>query len=318
LGRRVELWHIAAVVSFSRFFALFTAASLSILASSACRPAEAPLRKTGPATLQEAQQYVLALVNQDREEAGLEPVAWDEHAAQAAQVHAQDMARNGFTGHWGTDGSIPEQRYSQAGGMDFMQENAACFFDGVTRELDPQPVFERGALSKIETAFISEVPPNDGHRKNILTPTHNLLGVGLAKPRGVDQPCLAQEFVSRYGSYGPLPTEATVGETIHVAGEVGAPVEFGAVGLARVEPQQPVSVQQLLQRSTYPVPEPYVLYFPAGYKTPKPVQVEGGRFNIDVKLDDRGRPGRYEVSIWGRHPGQQELFMVSLRTILVR
>jgi hypothetical protein len=259
---------------------------------------------------------VLALVNRDREQEGLQPVQWDEEAARAAQRHAEDMARYGFTGHWGTDGSVPEQRYTEAGGAHFVQENSACFFDGVTRELEPSPVFDRAALEKIEAAFINEVPPRDGHRKNILKPAHNFVGVGLARPVGVSQPCMAQEFVDRYATLGPLPAEAHVGDTILVEGEVADPVKFGGVGLGRIELARSIGVDELGQRSTYRISEPNVMYFPAGFKTPKPVQVDGNRFSIELRLDDKGRPGRYEVSVWGKYPGSEDLVMVSLRTII--
>jgi hypothetical protein len=60
------------------------------------------------------------------------------------------------------------------------------------------------------------------------------------------------------------------------------------------------------------------LYFPAGFKTPRPVKVDGNRFEIDVQLDDRQRKGRYEISVWGNYPGSgKELVMISLRTITV-
>ncbi len=60
------------------------------------------------------------------------------------------------------------------------------------------------------------------------------------------------------------------------------------------------------------------MYFPPGFETPKPVTVQGSTFSIDVPLNDRGRAGRYEVSVWGKYPDSGEaLVMVSLRTINV-
>jgi uncharacterized protein YkwD len=280
----------------------------------ASEPVERP---GGPLALADARSYVLSLINRDRAAAGLEPVELDPTAERAGQRHVEDMVRNGFTAHWGSDGSVPEQRYSEAGGQHFVQENAACFFDGEQRELDADPRFDPVELEKIESAFINETPPNDGHRKNILKPVHKLVGIGLAKPRGIKQPCMAQEFVDAYGEYEPLPAQARVGQTLRLAGEVREPVEFGGVGISRLDPAQGLSARHLNETSVYPVPEPHVLYFPAGYKTPKPVQVNGRSFSIDVPLDDGGRPGRYGVSVWGRYPGSEALVMVSLRVISV-
>ncbi|MEB2313500.1 MAG: CAP domain-containing protein [Sorangiineae bacterium] len=313
-----------------RRHALASLASLALLAALfGCRPGGSAretyqpvggdvTRPTGPLRLADARAYLLALVNRDRAEAGLGAVELDDTATRAAQRHVEDMTTRGFTAHWGSDGSVPEQRYTEAGGTDVAQENAACFFDGEARALDPDPRFDPGALERLEAAFLGEVPPNDGHRRNILKPVHNRLGLGLAQPVGIAQPCLAQEFVDDYGEYGALPAEARVGATVDVTGTITAPVEFGGVGLARIEPARPTPAAALNQTSTYAVPEPYVLFFPAGFQTPRPVSVQGNRFGIEVALDDRRRPGRYEVSVWGKYPGSDALVMVSLRTVTVR
>jgi hypothetical protein len=121
--------------------------------------AEPVPRPQGPLDLEAAREYVLALVNRDRAELRLPPVERDEVAEQAGQRHVEDMAKNGYTAHWGTDGSVPEQRYTEAGGEHFVQENAMCFFDEKERELDPHPLFEAVELEKIELAFMSSSSP---------------------------------------------------------------------------------------------------------------------------------------------------------------
>jgi hypothetical protein len=273
-------------------------------------------RPQGPIDIVEARRYVVGLINRDRADQGLDPVVYDEVAEKAGQRHTDDMVRAGFTAHWGTDGSVPEQRYTEAGGTDFVQENAACFFDGTPRELDPNPSFDAVQLEQIESAFINEQPPNDGHKKNILKKWHTAVGIGLGKPVGVDQPCMAQEFVDHYGTYDALPATAKPGETISVSGEVTGAAEFGGVGVARIDSAKPLTAEHLNATSSYPVPEPLVVYFPAGFKTPKPVTVNGKRFGIDLSLDQG--PGRYEISVWGRFPDNKAFVMVSLRSIDVR
>jgi len=267
--------------------------------------------------LEEARAYVLALVNRDRADAGLEPVERDEVAERSGQRHAEDMSQRGFTAHWGSDGSVPEQRYSEAGGDQMVQENAACFFDGTERELDPDPLFSPDELEKIELAFIGEVPPNDGHKRNILKPDHTHVGIGLAKPKGIPQLCMAQEFVDRYGDYDPLPKEARVGEVITVAGEVHEPLSFGGVGIVRLDLPKPIAPAQLNETSTYPIPQPDVVYFPKGFETPKEVEFDGHRFRIELPLD-KGK-GLYEISVWAKFPDSGDsLLSSSIRTILVK
>lgn len=266
----------------------------------------------------QAERYVLKLINQDRQAQGLEPVTWDETAAKAGLGHARDMAARGFTAHIGSDGSVPEQRYTLAGGTSMSMENAGCLADGKERPLDPNPMYLPAQLERIQKAFMDEVPPHDGHRRNILTPWHTAVGVGLAQVAEVDIPCMAQEFVDNYGVMEALPASAKVGQTIRVAGEVRAPATFSGVGVARIDFPRPVDPINLNKARSYSIPAPHVTYFPEGYKTPIPVAVSGGKFHIDLPLSDKGKPGLYEISVWAKLPGQNDLIMISLRTISVR
>jgi uncharacterized protein YkwD len=280
--------------------------------------ASEPPRPLSPAPTDEATSYMLSLINRDRQAAGLPPVELDPVASVGARRHAQDMAKNGFTAHWGSDGSVPEQRYTEAGGSDMVQENVACLFDGVARELDPSPRFNPARLEQLQKMFMDEVPPHDGHRRNILKPGHHRVGIGLAQPASVDQPCLAQEFVDDWGDYEELPRQAPPTVMLHVAGQIREPLAFGGIGIGRIEPASPKSAKELNATSVYRIPQPTALYFPPGFKTPKPVKVEGRAFSLDVKLLPNAGKGRYEVSIWAKEAGKSELFMVSLRTIVVK
>jgi len=268
--------------------------------------------------LEQARRYVLALVNHDRAEHGLSRVALDDVASRAGQRHAEDMARFGYTAHWGTDGSVPEQRYSEAGGSDFVQENAGCLADGKKRALDATPRFEAAQLERVERAFMDEKPPHDGHRRNILKPSHTGFGVGVAQPSGLDLACLSQEFVDDYGDYAALSKSARAGSMLHIEGDVKGPVSFGGVGIGRIDFGQPLTAVYLNSTYTYAVPSPSELYFPKGFVTKKPVELNGKHFRIDVPLGKGGQGGRYEVSVWAKFPGAgQQLDMVSLRVISV-
>jgi uncharacterized protein YkwD len=275
-------------------------------------------RPVAPAAASEASRYVLTLINRDRQAAGLAPVELDPIASIGAERHARDMAKHGFTAHWGSDGSVPEQRYTEAGGSDMVQENVACLFDGVPRELDHSPRFDPALLEQLERMFMDEMPPNDGHRLNILKPGHHRVGIGLAQPAAVNQPCLAQEFVDDFGDYAQLPRSLPRNATLHVAGKLRDEVRFGGIGLGRIAPSSAKTAKELNLTRVYRIPQPETLYFPAGFKTPKPVKLEGQTFSIDIGLGPKPEPGRYEVSIWAKQPGQTDLFMVSLRTIVVK
>lgn len=299
------------------------ATTLLLVTLSACSPGAGnppkPVpRPSAPAAVDEAIQYMLTLINRDREAHGLNAVELDPIASKGAERQARDMAAHGFTAHWGSDGSVPEQRYTEAGGTDMVQENVACLFDGVPRDLDPSPRYDPALLEQLQKMFMDEVPPNDGHRKNILKPKHHRVGIGLAQPAAVNQPCLAQEFVDDWGDYGALPAEAKRSVSLHIDGEIREPLRFGGVGIGRIDLPKPIAAKELNATSVYRIPQPETLYFPPGFKTPKPVQVDGQKFSIEVGLGKKPGPGRYGVSIWGKEAGSNELFMVSLRTIMVK
>jgi uncharacterized protein YkwD len=236
-----------------------------------------PARPTKRLDRKQAARYVLDLVNHDRGKEGLPPVVWDDKAAKAATRHVEDMTENGFTGHIGTDGSVPELRYSEAGGEHMVMENAGCLADGERRPLDPDPRFSAESLEKIERAFIEERPPSDGHRRNILTAWHTSLGVGLAKPK--------------------------------------APAKFAGVGIARIDKPKPTKPKDIMKEHSYSIPKPFETYFPRGFKTPIPVDVQGEHFSIQIPMTQGGQHGVYEVSVWASVPQTKELVMISLRTI---
>ncbi len=265
---------------------------------------------------------MVTLINRDRGTMGLPPVELDEGApTRSGQAHAEDMARNGFLGHWGTDGSVPEQRHTDAGGADMVLENVSCFVDEKKRVLDRAPTITAEQVEKTEGMFFNEVPPHDGHRLNILRPQHRRVGIGIAQPvataRELPVPCFSQEFTDPYGTYAALPRRLRVGDKVHVEGTLAAPAVVGGVGLARVDAPAAIAPAEANQRRSYLVPPPYQSYWPRGFKTPIPLAVKGGHFAIDVPVSDAGRPGLYEVSIWAKLPGSDALAIVGLRTLLV-
>lgn len=274
---------------------------------------------TGKLTLAQARRYMLELINRDRRTMGLGPVELDEGApTQSAERHARDMALNAFLGHWGTDGSVPEQRLTEAGGADMVLENAFCITDEKKRELDGDPRIDASEVERAEGMFFNEVPPNDGHRKNILKPFHKRVGIGfgLAKPSGNEilVPCISQEFVDVLGTYDPIPRSVKAGSKLHVAGTLVKEVQMGAVGIAKLETPKVLSTSEANKRRAYPVPKPDVMYWPKGFVTPLPVAVDGQHFSIDLPVPG---PGFYEISVWGKRPGDTDYATVSLRTLRV-
>jgi uncharacterized protein YkwD len=266
---------------------------------------------------EEAERYVLALVDRDRAAYGLAPLRWDETAAQAARRHARDLLEHGVTSHVGTDGSVPEQRYTEAGGTTMTWENVACFSDGVAREPSENARFFADSLAAVERAFLDEAPPHDKHRKNLLGPHHDAMGVGLASTRSAHVACLVQELVDDSGRFDALPRAVRPGGVVQVSGVLRAGLRVLAVGVSRMDRPRPRTPDELRPTRGYRIPTPSAVYQPEGYQTPIALQTDGTRswFRVQVPLGQEGQAGLYGVSVWASFPGSDDPALVSLRTV---
>lgn len=125
---------------------------------------ETPAEDTGsePAdTVAAYEQEVFDLVNQIREENGLEPFVYNEILAETARAHSQDMIDRDFFDHYNPDGKSPFDRMRDNGlSYSMAAENIAVGYPS------PEAVVEGWMNS-------------EGHRANILGGCEEL-GVGLA------------------------------------------------------------------------------------------------------------------------------------------
>jgi len=109
---------------------------------------------------------VLELTNIERSKAGLPPLRLNPQLTTAAQTHSENMARSKSISHQLPGELSLGDRILRAGyKWSAIAENVAG--GQKTPEL---------AVS----AWINEVPPNDGHRRNILNPNYRELGVGYS------------------------------------------------------------------------------------------------------------------------------------------
>ena len=90
------------------------------------------------------------------------PVAWSDHLAMAAYLHAEDMALNDFFSHTGSDGSSAGQRISRQGyPWRTYGENIGVGYPTVTAVL-------QGWLG------------SEGHCRNLMNPAFTEIGAGYA------------------------------------------------------------------------------------------------------------------------------------------
>jgi uncharacterized protein YkwD len=103
---------------------------------------------------------MLDLVNEERQKAGLKPVAADPEMAVVARAHSRDMFAKGFFAHVNLDGKDPFERM-RAGGVRFRTAG------------------ENLALARTLQQAHNGLMNSPGHRANILQPRFGRLGIGI-------------------------------------------------------------------------------------------------------------------------------------------
>lgn len=118
-----------------------------------------------PADLGQWPHEVARIMNEVRAAHGLPPLAYNETLAQAAQIQANDCSGRSACSHTGSDGSTIKDRVLRVGYVPASW--AECW------AIRPSP---QGAID----IWMDEVPPNDPHRRTLLTTWLTQIGIGVA------------------------------------------------------------------------------------------------------------------------------------------
>ncbi|GBD92581.1 hypothetical protein BMS3Abin05_00153 [bacterium BMS3Abin05] len=160
---------------------------------------------------------LLKQINRDRQRHGLSPVKLDLPASRVGDRHCREMAREKYMSHWNLQGLKPYHRYAFAGGRDHISENLySATVWGQTFTCTVSDI--SGKMRRAEQSFMSEKPPYDGHRKNILESYHTHVGIGFACTN--DEFRMAEEFVDRYVILDKTGTKIYRGEKKRISGKI--------------------------------------------------------------------------------------------------
>ena len=274
-------------------------------------------------SLQEAQKYMLELINRDRESQGVPAVTLDTAATAAAQGHSDEMAQWNYISHWDKQGRKPDQRYSEAGGHGAVFENVYTNHDvpfyGSQTPLAADQNFPRREIEKAQAWFLN----SDGHRGNVFDRNHNRVGIGLSfsidKKYG-SRITVAQEFVNEFVSLADAPQEFVSGHRSRIAGHIGKDVSLQAVQICREAMPKAMTVSDLKRTTSYNLPnESVTTCYPQPYRSPVPVSLtktaEGEEFSLVVQPNASWSDGLYYVIVWVRKPDSAEAFIGSTRTV---
>jgi uncharacterized protein YkwD len=133
--------------------------------------------------------YLLRLINESREDAGLRPLRFDTDLNQAAEWHSAWMLRTDTFSHEGSGGSRVADRVQDAGyelsGSWAVGENIAL------RQIDSDPGLWDDVRAVHRTLMNSP-----SHRENLLSARYDEVGIGIVvgEYRGVEVLMVTQDF----------------------------------------------------------------------------------------------------------------------------
>ena len=159
-------------------------------------PTFEPITKPTPTPAVPPVQFMLQLINEAREDAGVAAVHLGSN--RAAQIHAENALAGCYGGHWSEDGLKFYMRYSLAGGYQENKENVSGQMYCSTEPISPN-IWE----ALIES--MDGLMRSPGHRRTILDPKFKGVNLGIDWDDNLNR-VVVQHFEGNYTEYDVLPT----------------------------------------------------------------------------------------------------------------
>ncbi len=147
--------------------------------------------KNRPAfNLTELEQEIHSLINQERRDKGLTPLAWNHALSKIARKHSRDMAGRNYFSHYSPEGhdffyryqqedftcSVKVERVIYQGAENIFQNN---LYDRIM-VMNGVKYYDWNTIKHIAETTVRGWMNSPGHRKNILTPAWKSEGIGIA------------------------------------------------------------------------------------------------------------------------------------------
>ncbi len=135
------------------------------------------------------EKKIHALINKERQQHGLAPLAMDHALAVIARKHSQDMSARNYFDHISPDGHDFSYRYQKAGYSCAITAGSVIFagaenialnnlYDSVTT-INGEAFYDWNSQDRIAETTVQGWMKSPGHRKNILTPLWRNEGIGV-------------------------------------------------------------------------------------------------------------------------------------------
>jgi len=252
----------------------------------------------------EAKAQLLRVINAERAAHGAPPLAYDLLGARVGDEFCEDAARNRTSGHWDLAGRAPYPRWALAGGIDHHAQNFAAESRRGFEFTEPPAEL----LKEAHEAFMSEKPPDDGHRKTVLDPIWTHVGIGFAIVGGEMR--MTEEYSRRVLEWMEVPDgPLRAGKKATVAFQLPRGWSVGGVEVVWEKAPGGLSREEIAARGSYGLPTGGTMlrpHPPAGstWTTGEKGSFHapaGGKLEVTFLLD-RG-PGHYYAIVYGAEGG---------------
>lgn len=136
------------------------------------------------------EQRIHDLINEEREQQGLEPLEWDGRLAEIARQHSLDMAQRTYFSHVSPEGRDFPYRYQQNGYTcsvrvkDILYTGAENIFQNNlynrSATVNGVAYYDWNSEKELAASTVRGWMNSPGHRRNILTPHWQNQGIGIA------------------------------------------------------------------------------------------------------------------------------------------
>ena len=232
----------------------------------------------------------LELINSSRRKHNAPPVKFDILASRVANSISREAAINAYVGHWNMKGEKPYQRYSLAGGVDHVAENASGVSTTGSFNQSPASILE--LMEESHQAFMAEKKPADGHKQTVINKLHNYVGLGVYITETEFR--YYELYIDRYYTFGPVPDRVSPGESVSIYCHPGKGVYINLVMVYYEKAPSAMKPREISSRPYYNDFTESIAHEIAPWDCDAMRDSEGG-YKMQFKFD---RPGDYYVQIY--------------------
>ncbi|HYG52647.1 MAG TPA: CAP domain-containing protein [Flavobacteriales bacterium] len=237
----------------------------------------------------------LDVINKSRRQYNLQEVKLDILASRVANKTSREAALNNYHGHYNLEGEKPYHRWAEAGGYDHVTENAAARW-ATKGSFEVTNETKARYMKELHLKFMAEPPSHDGHKKTILEPAHNYVGIGIYL---TDKQCrYYEEFIDRYYTFDKIPSSVKPNERFSINVTPDSANYFYHLVVYYEPFTKPMTASKVSSMGSYEDYSAKKEMTLTGWELSKLKKGKSRQYSIPMKFE---KPGLYYVKIYQHH-----------------